>query len=381
MRILQVCPYDIDRPGGVQRHILDTAAAMAELGHQTAILAPRTRTPPLQTVREGIHILRLGRARMVGVGGTRFEMSLATGGDRRRLDAFLRDNPFDIAHFHTPWTPFLALQVLRRIRCPALATFHDTPANGPSGRLLNIFLRLVGRVLLPRFAVLITPSQSPQANLATSRTIEIVPPCTDLARFCRAAAKDLGDGGVKIVFVGRLEKRKGVDILLRAFRGMEEAGLPARLFLVGDGPLAAELKAYVAHHGLAHVTFVGAPDDPAPWLAAADIVCAPSPHGESFGIVIAEAMASGKPVVAAANEGYKTLLTGEAAQFLVPPGDAEALRNALSRLVADGALRRHLGEWGAREAMAYDCRSWAPRLLELYRRAITDCALKVRNAT
>jgi phosphatidylinositol alpha-mannosyltransferase len=106
------------------------------------------------------------------------------------------------------------------------------------------------------------------------------------------------------------------------------------------------------------------------WYAESDIVCAPSPSGESFGIVIAEAMASGKPVVAAANAGYRTLLTGEAAQLLAIPGNVASLFEKLRSVVLDASLRERLGQWGRKEAMRYDCRAVVPKLETIYKDAI-----------
>jgi phosphatidyl-myo-inositol alpha-mannosyltransferase len=112
-------------------------------------------------------------------------------------------------------------------------------------------------------------------------------------------------------------------------------------------------------------------DEAAPALYAdCDIVCAPSPYGESFGIVIAEGMAAGKPVVAAANRGYRTLLTGRGAQLLAPAGEAEGLHVRLRKLVLDPALREELGRWGQAEARRYDCRAVAPKLMDIYEHAI-----------
>ena len=110
--------------------------------------------------------------------------------------------------------------------------------------------------------------------------------------------------------------------------------------------------------------------------AESDIFCAPSPYGESFGIVIAEAMASGKPVVAARNAGYRNLLNGEAAHFLTPPGDVDAIYGALRAMVLDAELRGRLGTWGRQEAMRYDCRIVAPQLVAIYEQAIAAAKAK-----
>ena len=145
--------------------------------------------------------------------------------------------------------------------------------------------------------------------------------------------------------------------------------LPSRR---GGGAEEARLKQYVAHNAVPDVNFLGrfkAEDAPALY-AGCDIFCAPSLYGESFGIVLAEAMASGKPVVAAANRGYRTVLAEAGAHCLSAPGDVEALRHRLDSLAADADLRRRLGAWGELEALRYDCRAIAPRMVDVYEEAI-----------
>ncbi len=383
MKILAVCPYDIDRPGGVQRHILDTGAALAALGHGVTILAPRTVTPP-KVAPPGVAIERLGRAGTIGLGGTRFEISLVLGADRRRLRDLVRHAGFDIGWFHTVWTPFLAPMALRYFSGPAVCMFHDTPGEGLVGRIMTAIFRRISRVLLPRFGTVLTPSRSPQGHLVGAQRMEIFPPCTDLRGFRDAVPQPgFADGRINILYLGRLEPRKGASILLAAYRQLRKAVPGVRLILAGAGPQEQALRAAAAD--IPDVVFAGAPADAAPWFAAADIFCAPSPYGESFGIVLAEAMSAGKPVVAAANPGYRTVLTDEAASFLVPPGDAAALAAALERLAKDRSLRERLGAWGRATAPAYDCRALAPRLVEIFRDAIIahrlDTRLKARSVT
>jgi phosphatidylinositol alpha-mannosyltransferase len=381
MRIAQVCPYDIGRPGGVQRHILDTAEALRELGHEVTVIAPATDGDPIFAGKGDVR--RMGQAVRIGLAGTSFEISLARGDERRKLAALMRSG-FDIAHFHTPWVPFVAPQALADYEGPAVATFHDTPAATITGHAMAFLFRQVGRFLLPRFAMVLTPSEAPLAwgHLKAARRTEAFAPCTDLRPFRDALPMPgFADGRIKILFLGRLEPRKGAMILLEAYRMLSARALPLRLIVAGAGKEEAKLRAYAARHALPHVEFVGAPRDTASWFAAADIFCAPAPHGESFGIVIAEAMAAGRPVVAAANGGYRTLLTGEASRFLTRPGSASELVEALEALARDAGLRARLGAWGREESRRYDCRHLAPRLLAIYEDAIRRHALTVRNAT
>src|SRR5262249_21742863 len=161
----------------------------------------------------------------------------------------------------------------------------------------------------------------------------------DLLRFQSQATGNSRDGPISIMFIGRLESRKGVSVLLEAFRRIRNDDLPVQLVIAGDGPERPKLEEFVQENAIEDVTFLGRVDDAevSGLMAYCDIFCAPSLYGESFGIVLAEAMASGKPVVAAANAGYRTVLTGEAARFLVRPGDVEDLRQALSNLAQDAS--------------------------------------------
>jgi len=379
MKIAQVCPYDIDRPGGVQRHIRDTAEALAERGHEVKIIAPATDTPSLPSP-SGVSIHRLGRSFPIKFSGTSFEIAIALGRQRADLKALMRG--FDVAHFHTVWSPFLAVQALSFYDGPAVATFHDTPPHGVCGHMLRALFLLLSRLLLPRFDAILTPSEAPQGHLVPppGQGLTIFPPCTDLRSFLQANPQPgFSDGHLNILFLGRLEPRKGAMLLLKAFRILRATNPSLRLIIAGAGAQENALRRLVERDQLSSVVFVGPPADVASWFSAADIFCAPSPYGESFGIVIVEAMASGKPVVAAANEGYRTLLTGEAARFLVPPGNIKKLAEALAALAADESLRHRLGEWGRATAPRYDCRTLAPRLEEIFRDAINAHRLKARN--
>lgn len=376
LRIAQVCPYDLERPGGVQAHIRDTAAALGELGHEVTIVAPKVRPGAgVERVSSNLRILRLGRAHAVRLSGTRFEASLALGGQYERLRSAMRPGAFDVVHYHTLWSPLLPLQVFACSPAPSVVTFHDTPPDTLGGAITRTLLGGLSRLLLSQIDEAIAVSEAPRAHLkpAPGQNIHLSPPCTDLRRFSESAGPaPAADDKVGLLFVGRLEPRKGVMVLMRAYRRLCADGLPVRLVIAGAGSEEAALRRYVAGHGLPDVRFLGRfSDEDAPALyAGCDIACAPSPYGESFGIVIAEAMAAGKPVVAAANRGYRTVLADRAGDLLAPPGDDDGLYRRLRRLVVDPELRQRLGDWAKAEAQRYDCRTVAPDLVDIYRRAI-----------
>ena len=382
MKIAQVCPYDMDRPGGVQAHIRDLGTALMEMGHEVTILAPLVGEPVARS--GGPQVVRLGRARKIGFGGTAYEISIALGAEKKRLGTIVEQGGFDVMHYHTMWTPLLPFQVFRRSRAANVATFHDTPAPTFEGRLLAHLFRAISERLLPKLDGVITPSEAPLAHLAkVGPPVHILPPSTDLSRFAAARLSKrarFDDGRINILFLGRLETRKGAALLLDAYRRLITDELPVRLIIAGKGEKENALREFGAAHALPNLEFIGGFfDDEAPQLYAdCDIFCAPAPYGESFGIVIAEAMASGKPVVAAANAGYRTLLTGEGARFLTPPGDVDALTDGLRALVNDADLRAKLGEWGRRNAMNYDARAVAPKFVAVYEEAIAQ--FKARKA-
>ena len=388
MKIAQVCPYDIDRPGGVQMHIRDTAATLMEAGHEVVIVAPKVEgAPPRQAIwqqaRE-LDIVRVGSARKISFGATGYEISMARGAELDALDALMRKGRFDVVHFHTMWTPLLPYQIFTRSRAANVATFHDTAAKTLSGAVLRALFRTISRRLLPRLEGVIAVSEAPLEHLRAPDDVKvhIVPLCTDLRRFANGEnlSRRFEDGRVNILFIGRIEKRKGISLLLKAYRRLCAEGLPVRLIVAGGGEGEAALRRSVERHRVPAVVFTGefSLAETPRWFAEADIVCAPSPYGESFGIVVAEAMASGKSVVAAANAGYRALLASEAVHCLVTPGDAVALYRGLRAQVQDADLRRRLGAWGRKKAMRYDCREVAPQLLAIYEQAIVKAKSKGR---
>jgi phosphatidylinositol alpha-mannosyltransferase len=325
-----------------------------------------------------VTVLRIGSARAISFSGTRFEASVAWGYQHARLRAAMRRGGFDVVHVHTPWAPLLSIQAFACGPGAKVVTFHDTPPDTVGGAISKTILRGLSRLLLPHVDEAIAVSEAPRAHLWAPRAqfISITPPCTDLRRFAAATGPAVQRPKVSLLFVGRLEPRKGVSVLLKAYRRLCEEGLPVTLTIAGGGAEEALLRRYVERHSLPDVRFLGGFDDAhaTALYGACDIVCAPSPYGESFGIVIAEAMAAGKPVVAAANRGYRTLLQAHADELLAPPGDAEGFADRLRRLVLDGELRARLGAWGRTEARRYDCRTVAPDLVATYRRAMGQTA-------
>lgn len=359
MRIVQLCPYDPDRHGGVQRNMHALDQALRARGHETLIIAPGEAA----AARPGLW--RLGGMRSVAFAGTRFEVTWAGTDDLDRCVAMLRQWAPDVVHVHTPWDPLMPWQLFRRLKTVArVATFHDTPPPGATGAVLRNLFKVLSRYLLNELDGAIAVSDSPLGHLRPGpRGVKpvVLPPVTDLAPFFAVEKEPASPPG--ILFLGRLEPRKGVSVLLEAVRMLArgEVALPAgmaqpRFVVAGDGDLLDEVRAAERALGPRWITHVPAPDaaDQLRLLREATLAVSPALYGESFGIVLAEALASGTPVIGAANAGYRTVLTGEGRDLLVPAGDAAALARRIAALLEAPARREALGRWGRTHARQYD---------------------------
>ena len=369
MRVLLVCPYDLARPGGVQRHVLDLANALATAGHMVAVLAPggiARNDAPFQ-------IVVLGRFRVLQVLGTAFEVSWADQG--QVLDALSSFRP-ELVHFHTLWTPFLSWQVwslLRRFpQVARIATFHDTPPQGWTGRAIRRVFQVASRQLSRRLQAAIAVSTAPASHLAirSGCPLHILPGCISLSPY-RALPARL-DGQLRVLFTGRLEPRKGVLVLIQAWSEVSGVLPDAQLVICGDGPQAEEARSLVERLALGNqVQFLGAVDEAETrrQLGTATVFCAPSLYGESYGLVLVEAMAAGVPVVAAANDGYRQVLQGPGSVGLVEPGDVPGLAKTLITVLEDQPLRKRLSAWGLEASRSADLEAQLPVFLRVYAEA------------
>jgi phosphatidylinositol alpha-mannosyltransferase len=356
MKVLQVCPYDFARPGGVQRHIRDLSHALRAAGHAVTIAAPGPGA--------GADAHYIGSRRPWRMHGTGFELTWAP---RVAIEDLARQ-AFDVVHLHTPWVPFMPWQVLRRLAPMArarVATFHDTPPHTVSGEMQRAVYKVLSRRLSHRLDAMIAVSASVERHLRARGECARyrLPPCIDLAPYSAVTRRD---GGSAILFVGRLEPRKGVLLLIEAL-----ARLPgAKLIVCGDGPQRGAAEALARAKGVA-VRFTGALDDAGKlaFYGEADVLCAPSPYGESYGLVIAEAMAAGLPVVAGANDGYRAVLDGDGAAGLCEPGSVPALAERLAEVLTNRALRQRLSAWGRREALRADMNERLSDFLAIYERS------------
>ncbi len=360
MRVCVITPYDLSRDGGVNRHATSLARALGALGHEARVLGPASGAVP-----EGCDGLRGVVAMPANGSVARIGLLVA----RRRVREYLDHHRFDVLHVHEPIVPGPGRHALGRVDVPVVATFH---ANAERELPLQRLLRWFASARLRRIDRAIAVSREAKRF---SRTIyrgrtAVIPNGVDLSRFHPAArrgpASAIGAREPEVLFVGRFgEPRKGFAVLVEAVRLLRGSGRPVALTVVGSGPE----ERHAADARRLGIRFAGRlPDEAlAARFAEADVFCAPSLGGESFGMVLVEAMAAGCPVVASDIPGYAEAARGAAA--LCPPGDARALAEALGRVVADPALRARLAARGRARAETLCWSHVAARVLRIYAQA------------
>lgn len=371
MKIIQVSPYSLARHGGVQTHVRDLAAAFRENGHEVLCICPGQGTE----LPKGC--MGVGGMRSISLAGTHFELSLASRAELAGIEATIAAFRPDIIHYHTMWVPLLPWQLFRRLRYPSIATFHDTTSPDATGAVLRTIFRPLSRYLLGRLDGAIAVSTAPLQHLRPGRkgvVPAVLPPATDLSAFF-AVERPRQNARPTVLFAGRLEPRKGIGVLLEAWRHVVQASsgaAPPHLIVAGAGECLPDVEAAIAQLGPDAISHRPAPDDATlrQLLAQATLAVSPATHGESFGIILTEALATGTPIIGGANAGYATVLTGEGQSLLVPPGDAGALAAKMLELLSDPQTLRRLGEWGKQHVAQFDVNACLPRFSAAYREAI-----------
>ncbi|GAI87852.1 unnamed protein product, partial [marine sediment metagenome] len=330
MKIALVSPYDFAHPGGVVNHILDLNNQFTKMGHEVRIIAPASRAVPSDDNR----FLHIGKARPIPVRGTTIRISISLR-LASRIKEVLNQEKFDIIHLHEPFMPMLCSAVLRFSESVNIGTFHachGSPGYKFGWPISTYLLNRRRRKLVGKIAV-----SKPAMEFASKYVpgyYNIIPNGIDLGHFSPNVSPIEGfcDGKINILFVGRLEKRKGLNYLLKAYQQVKERVPNARLIIVGPGiRFRKKYEKYVRRSGLADVVFVGmvSYSELPRYYKTADIFCSPAIGGESFGIILLEAMAVGRPIVATNIEGYASVITHGREGLLVPPKDDRELARAL----------------------------------------------------
>jgi phosphatidylinositol alpha-mannosyltransferase len=351
MRIALVCPYSLSSPGGVQTQVLALARALRTLGHPTRVLGPCDGPPP------DVGITPLGRSVPLAANGSMAPIAPDPACALRTIRA-LRDEQFDIVHLHEPLVPGPTVTALLFDAAPMVGTFHA--AGGSAAyRWLRPGTRWAARRLSMRCAV--SEDARCMAHRALGGDYVLVHNGIDVERFSKATPWP--SDGPTIFFVGRHEPRKGLSVLLAAMARMPPE---VRLWVGGDGPETGILRERT--RGDDRIEWLGAIDDDekARRLRGADVFCAPSLFGESFGVVLLEAMAAHVPIVATDLPGYSNVARGGTDAALVRHDDPDALADALRSVLTDSRLAESLAVAGDIRAAEFAMDRLAERYVELY---------------
>ncbi|MCG3141972.1 MAG: Phosphatidyl-myo-inositol mannosyltransferase [Anaerolineae bacterium] len=372
MKIALVTPYDYPYPGGVTEHIMQLDREFRRRGYDTRIIAASSQDKePLQD-----NVIKVsGAVRTFPFSGSNVRVPIAPQ-VYRRVKKILREEKFDVVHAHEPAAPPLCPIVLRHSHAVNIGTFHayretNTVYQMARPLLRPVYNKLDGRIFVSQAVRDFTLAQFPG-------DFRIIPNGIDFQRFANPALEPIerfNDGRPNILFVGRLDKRKGFHHLIRAFPFIKQAFPDARLIVVGaydDGDKAPFIR-YARRHHLRSVHFVGyVSREMLPrYYRTAHLFCAPSTGFESFGIVLLEAMAAGLPIVASDIAGYRLVLTHDRQGMLVPPEDSDAIAHAVTALLAAPSARLRMAEQGRCTAVQYDWRHIADQVLAYYQELLS----------
>ena len=364
MRIGIVCPYSFEVPGGVQGHVRDLAEALIALGHSVSVLAPADEDAPLPS-----YVVPAGRAVPVRYNGSVARLAFGPV-SAARVRRWLAAGEFDVLHVHEPFTPSLALLAVASAKDePIVATFHTAMTRSRAMSAASVVLQLVLERITVRIAVSELARKVHVEHLSGG-ALEI-PNGVSVARFAHAEPLPGWPGEAGAVgFLGRFtEPRKGFPVLLEAFASLARSRPGVRLLVAGRGD-PAELLESVPARVADRITFLGMVDDQtkARMLRSVDVYVAPNLGGESFGMILTEAMAAGTAVAASDIDAFRRVLDGAGALF--PVGDPAALATVLEDLLDQPSRREELAQRARVVVEAYDWPTVARRVLELYHLAI-----------
>jgi phosphatidylinositol alpha-mannosyltransferase len=366
-------PYALTRPGGVQGQVVGLAHSLRAMGHEVTVLSPVDAGATLPDA-VGDHI-DIGRPTAVHSNGSVAPVALWPT-RVAQAERAVRTGGFDVLHVHEPLAPMAAYGLVLTAPLPMVGTYHRAGVSRWVP-VLRPLAELVGRRLQIRVAV--SQAARDTGERSSGGQFEVLFNGVDMARFESAHPIRDEQGRPTVLFLGRHEERKGLGVVLDAFATLDR---PAVLWISGDGP-ASEVQ-HRRHPESDRVHWLGTVSDAevASRLAGADVLCAPSLSGESFGMVLLEGLAAGCAVVASDLEGYRAAAGGHAT--LVPPHDVEALARALGVAIADAVEGSGQSSPEARKASIEYARTWsmdtlAERYVDVYERAIAAYGRKGRR--
>lgn len=369
MKIGLVCPYNMARGGAVIEIVKDMQAGLKARGHTVTIITGRPKG-----------VSEVGAPDVLFLGAvtdfrspTHTLASFARDSDSQALARRIAAERFDVIHFHEPAVPVLSKQILDCYTGPTVATFHaklpETALSQAIGRTAAPYLRGI----LSGISELVVGSEAAADYIRTltDRTLHYIPNGVDLETF-KPVRRQAPGARKTILFVGRLEHRKGVEYLIKAFARLSRGRDDVRLVIAGSGPDRAKLEALAAELGAQHVDFLGFVDNATKlrMLNEADLFCSPAIFGESFGLVLLEAMATGLVTVAGDNPGYSAVMQGRGALSLVNPYDTADFARRLELLLDNEPLRQLWRQWALDYVKQFDYRGIIAQYDALHARTV-----------
>lgn len=368
MKIGLVCPYNIFKGGGVQEYTLGLRDNLVAAGHKAFIITPQPRDYDGPKVPG---IIMVGGATPIRSFHTSAQVAASV--DTDKLEEVLREQNFDILHFHEPWVPMLSRQILTRSDAINIGTFHAAMGERRSSRTLEKVITPYTKSLLKYLDILtaVSPVATNYVKSLTHRKIYIIPNGIDIDKYTKGKETALAKKSKSkktILYIGRLEKRKAVKHLIEAFGVINSIHKQYHLQIVGEGPERSNIEEKIKESKISNVAFLGHVDNDEKirLLQTADVFCSPAMYGESFGIVLLEAMAAGCVTVAGANAGYESVLTGSGQISLVNPRDTKEFARRLLLMASDESLRQHWLNWSKNEVEKYSYANIVSQYVKLY---------------
>lgn len=363
MKIALVSPYDFAYPGGVANHITALDRQFTRMGHEVRVIAPASET--ISTF--GDRFIAVGHPWPFPSSGSIARITYSPWLSYQVKDILDREQ-FDIIHLHEPLCPMLCTTVLRASKTANVGTFHAIDSKGYS-YWRPLTATILKKLLFPKLDGKITVSEPAREFISKHfpGNYTVIPNGVDLDHFSPdvPSMEQFADGKLNILFVGRLEKRKGLNYLLEAYSRVRGEIPDSRLIVVGPSTRWSRQYEKEPLDGTMFAGYVSYADLPR-YYKTADIVCFPATGKESFGMVLLEAMAVGKPVIASNIPGYASVMTHGVEGLLVPPADAQGLADAMSYLVKDGRLRQEMGRRARKMALAYGWDKIAHKVIGYY---------------
>jgi phosphatidyl-myo-inositol alpha-mannosyltransferase len=365
-RIAIVTPYYYPLYGGVQEYVYHLKEEYKKLGCYVRVITGKFKKEKSKDEKE---VIRIGTGVPFMINGSTGRVIMLRKAAQVRQT--LKRHKFDIIHLQEPFVPFLSHAVINNSDATNIATFHANFDKNSFYQYGSAFLKPLWKRIHGRIAV--SPSaKSSIMKYFSDRHVEIIPNGVDIKRFSpkNKPLEKYSDGKLNILFTGRIEKRKGLIYLIQAYSLLKKKYPDIRLIVVGRGPLLKNLRKYIIKHRIRGVHFEGfvSTEILPRYFATADIFCSPALFGESFGIVLLEAMAAGRPVVAFNISGYRDVVDNKINGLLAEPKNANDLSIKLKSLIVNYKLRKKLGENGLKKARKFTWKIIAKKNMDFYKK-------------